>query len=301
MTEAGIQRLPAEVAAKIGSWQHGYALTNGIQLHYVTQGEGELAILLHGFPEFWYSWRHQIPVLAQRFRVVAPDLRGYNDSDKPDYGYDLDTLTEDVRGLLAHFGVKSAVVVAHDWGGAIAWHWAQLFPHEIRKLAVLNSPHPACFRREFLTNLDQMRRSWYLFFFQLPWLPEWVLQWNLEEWVRRIFQETSVRKSAFTRHDLKIYQEALAKPKVLTSALNYYRHLFSLPTLQNLFLQPLRQILAPTLLIWGEEDFALSRELTEGMDPFFPNGIRKEYIPECGHWAQQEAPQTVNRLLMEFL
>lgn len=116
MTEAGIQRLPAEVAAKMGSWRHGYALTNGIQLHYVTQGEGELAILLHGFPEFWYSWRHQIPVLAQRFRVVAPDLRGYNDSDKPDHGYDLDTLTEDVRGLLHHFGAQKAVVVAHDWG-----------------------------------------------------------------------------------------------------------------------------------------------------------------------------------------
>lgn len=156
MTEAGIRRLPAEVAAKMGSWRHGYALTNGIQLHYVTQGEGELAILLHGFPEFWYSWRHQIPVLAQRFCVVAPDLRGYNDSDKPDHGYDLDTLTADVRGLLDHFGAKRAVVVAHDWGGAIAWHWAQFFPDEIRKLAVLNSPHPACFRREFLTNLDQV-------------------------------------------------------------------------------------------------------------------------------------------------
>ncbi|MDX2271246.1 MAG: alpha/beta hydrolase [Cyanobacteriota bacterium] len=287
--------------ATIGSWQHGYAQSNGIQLHYVTQGTGDLVILLHGFPEFWYSWRYQLPTLATRFRVVAPDLRGYNDSDKPDSGYDLDTLTNDIRGLLDHFGCQTASVVAHDWGGAIAWHWAQLFPQQIRKLAVLNSPHPACFRREFLSNWDQIRRSWYMLFFQVPYMPEWLLQRDLQDWVKRIFQDTSVRKGAFTSQDLKIYQAALAKPKVLTSAINYYRQLFNLPTLQSLFLEPMRQIFAPTLLIWGEEDFALSRELTEGMDSFFANSIRKEYIPECGHWAQQEAPQTVNRLLLEFL
>jgi pimeloyl-ACP methyl ester carboxylesterase len=285
----------------MGSWRHGYASTNGIQLHYVTQGEGDLVILLHGFPEFWYSWRHQIPALAQKFRVVVPDMRGYNDSDKPDSGYDLDTLTNDIRGLLDHFGAKIASVVAHDWGGAIAWHWAQYFPEQIRKLAILNSPHPACFRREFLSNFDQVSRSWYMLFFQLPFVPELFLQRDLSDWVRRIFQETSIRKSAFTSQDLKIYQAALSKPKVLTSAINYYRQLFNLKTLQSLFLQPMRQIMAPTLLIWGEDDFALSRTLTEGMDSFFAGGIRKEYIAECGHWAQQEAPQTVNRLLLEFL
>ncbi len=290
-----------KLMAQIGSWQHGYARTNGIQLHYVTQGEGDLIILLHGFPEFWYSWRYQIPVLAQRFRVVVPDMRGYNDSDKPDTGYDLDTLTEDIRGLLDHFGARTASVVAHDWGGAIAWHWAQFFPDQIRKLAVLNSPHPACFRREFLSNLDQLGRSWYMLFFQLPYLPEWFLQWNLSEWVHRIFRDTSIRKSAFTNQDLKIYQAALSKPKVLTSAINYYRQLFNLSTLQSLFLEPMRQIMAPTLLIWGEEDFALTKDLTDNMDSFFANGIRKEYIPDCGHWAQQEAPQTVNRLLLDFL
>ncbi len=285
----------------VGPWTHGYANTNGIQLHYVTQGEGELVLLLHGFPEFWYSWRHQIPVLAKKFRVVVPDLRGYNDSDKPDTGYDLDTLTHDVQGLLTHFGSKTASVVAHDWGGSIAWHWAQHFPDQIRKLVVLNSPHPACMRRELLSNLDQFQRSWYLFFFQLPWLPEWLFQRNLNEWVQQIFQETSIRKSAFTRQDLNIYKTALAKPKVISSALKYYRAIFDLRAVQNWLTEPIHQILSPTLLIWGEEDQVLSKSLTENMEQFFSNTFRMEFIGDCGHWTQQEAPQTVNRLLLDFL
>lgn len=288
-------------AQRLEPWRHGYAHSNGIQLHYVTQGSGDLVLLLHGFPEFWYSWRHQIPALANRFRVVVPDLRGYNDSDKPSTGYDLATLTDDMRGLAAHFGTDPVAVVAHDWGGAIAWHWAQHFPNEIRRLAVLNSPHPACFRRELLSNIEQLRRSWYMFAFQVPFLPEWILQRNLGDWVRRVFQETSVRKGAFTSQDLKHYQEALEKPGSLTAAINYYRQVLHFNTLRGLFLEPMRQILAPTMLIWGEDDFALSRSLTEDMDPLFTQPLRREFIPECGHWSQQEAPQTVNRLLLDFL
>ncbi len=293
--------MTASTPRSIGSWQHGYAYTNGIQLHYVTQGQGDLVVLLHGFPEFWYSWRHQIPVLAKRFQVVVPDLRGYNDSDKPDSGYDLHTLTNDMRGLLTHFGAQTAAVVAHDWGGAIAWHWAQNFPEQVRQLVVLNSPHPACLRRELFSNLEQFQRSWYLFLFQLPLLPEWFLQRNLKDWVQRFFQETSIRKSAFSRHDLNMYLEALSKPKVLTSALNYYRNMLNVQSIQDFFVEPIRQILVPTLLIWGEEDFVLTKQLTEGMDHFFSGSLRKEFIGECGHWAQQEAPQTVNRLLLDFL
>lgn len=300
MADSNAASEPSPHQSRLGPWRHGYARTNGIQLHYVTQGEGPLVLLLHGFPEFWYSWRHQIPALAHKFQVVAPDLRGYNDSDKPDSGYDIETLTQDMQGLIQHFQADKVSVVAHDWGGAIAWHWAQTYPDQIHKLAVLNSPHPACFRREFLTNLDQFRRSWYMIFFQLPYVPEWLLQRDLQGWVRRIFQDTSVRKSAFTSRVLKIYEEALSKPGVLTAAINYYRQL-NVKTLQSLFLEPIRQIMAPTLLIWGEEDFALSRSLTENMDEFFLGGIQKAFIPECGHWAQQEAPLTVNRLLSEFL
>ncbi|WP_017327268.1 alpha/beta fold hydrolase [Synechococcus sp. PCC 7336] len=288
-------------AALVGPWQHGYISTNGIRLHYVTQGEGDLVVLLHGFPEFWYSWRHQIPALACSFRVVVPDLRGYNDSDKPDSGYDIETLTADVRGLVEGLGEKTAMVVAHDWGGAIAWHWAEQFPEQVRKLVVLNSPHPACFRRELLSNVDQLRRSWYMLLMQLPLLPEWLLQSNLGNAVRQIFRETAIRKGAFSKADLEVYRMALSKPKVLTSAMNYYRQMFHWRTLQNWLLNPIRQIQAPTLLIWGEEDFALSRKLTENMESFFTRKLQLEIIRDCGHWAQQEAPQTVNRLLLEFL
>ena len=290
-----------DLTKQFGSWQHGYAHTNGIQLHYVTQGTGDLVLMLHGFPEFWYSWRHQISPLAQRFRVVVPDLRGYNDSDKPSSGYDLATLTEDMRGLAQHFGAEKVRVVAHDWGGAIAWYWAQHFPTQIKQLAVLNSPHPACFRRELVGNLDQLRRSWYMFAFQVPFLPEWILQRSLSDWVKRIFQETSIRKGAFTSQDLKMYEQALEKPGSLTAALNYYRQLLHINTLRELLVEPMRQILAPTMLIWGEDDFALNRSLTEDMEGFFMHPLRREFIPDCGHWSQQEAPQTVNRLLLEFL
>ena len=285
----------------LGPWQHAYAMTNGIRMHYVTQGEGELIVLLHGFPEFWYSWRHQIPSLARRFRVVVPDLRGYNDSDKPDSGYDLDTLTEDVRGLLEALGERTAIVVAHDWGGAIAWHWAQQFPDQIRKLVVLNSPHPACFRRELLSNVDQLRRSWYMFLMQMPLLPEWLVQLNLGNVVKQVFQDTAIRKGAFSKADLAVYREALSTPNVLTSAMNYYRQLFHWRQVQNWIANPIRQIKTPTMLIWGEEDFALSSKLTDNMESFFTRKLRMEFIQDCGHWTQQEAPHTVNRLLMDFL
>jgi pimeloyl-ACP methyl ester carboxylesterase len=206
-----------------------------------------------------------------------------------------------MRGLVAALGERTAMVVAHDWGGAIAWHWAQQFPDQVRKLVVLNSPHPACFRRELLSNLDQWRRSWYMLVMQLPYLPEWLVQANLGDWVKRIFHETAIRKGAFSKLDLEVYRSALAKPKVLTSAMNYYRQMFQLRTLYDWLLHPVRQIAAPTMLIWGEEDFALNRKLTEGMESFFTRKLRLEFIQDCGHWIQQEAPQTVNRLLLDFL
>ena len=166
---------------------------------------------------------------------------------------------------------------------------------------VLNAPHPACFRRELLSNADQLRRSWYMFLMQLPLLPEWLLQLNLSAAVKQVFRDTAIRKGAFSKADLAIYREALSKPKAIKSALNYYRQLFHWRQVQKWLVNPIRQIKAPTMLIWGEEDFALSRKLTENMESFFTRKLRLEFIQDCGHWTQQEAPQTVNRLLMDFL
>jgi epoxide hydrolase 4 len=283
------------------TWQHCFVETNRIRLHCVTQGEGDLVVLLHGFPEFWYSWRHQIPVLARHFKVVVPDLRGYNDSDKPESGYDLDTLSADIRGLIESLGYLRAHIVGHDWGGTIAWHLAQKFPQSLNRLAVLNAPHPRRFLQELVSNLDQVNRSWYVLAFQVPGIPEWLIQQNLRSVVQQLFQEQSIRKGAFTTQDTEIYQAALEKPRVLSSALNYYRQLLSPQSWLRNWVQSPDLVTVPTLVLWGEEDALLSQKLTEGIDQLVSAPLELKTIPHCGHWIQQEVPQTVNRELLRFL
>jgi epoxide hydrolase 4 len=291
---------PMTAAAQSG-WQHHFVETNNIRLHCVVQGEGELVVLLHGFPEFWYSWRHQIPALSKHFKVVVPDLRGYNDSDKPDSGYDIDTLTADVEGLIHSLGYLKAHVVGHDWGGIIAWHFAQKFPNLLDRLAILNAPHPERMKQEFLGNFDQLRRSWYVLAFQVPGIPEWLIQRNLSSFVKNLLQGQAVRKGAFTTRDTEMYQAALEKPGALTAAIKYYRSLLSPQAwLSNWSKQP-KLITSPTLVLWGEEDQFLSTKLTEGIDRLITAPLRLKLLPQCGHWIQQEAPQTVNRELLDFL
>jgi epoxide hydrolase 4 len=282
-------------------WQHCFVETNSIRLHCVTQGEGDLVILLHGFPEFWYSWRHQIPALARHFKVIVPDLRGYNDSDKPESGYDLDTLSADIGGLIERLGYKRAHLVGHDWGGTIAWHFAQKFPNLLDRLAILNAPHPQQFMQELVSNLDQLRRSWYLLALQVPALPEWLIRQNLHSIIRNLLQEQAVRKGAFTKRDTEIYQAALEKPGAISGALKYYRQLLSPQTwLENWGRSPV-PITAPTLVLWGEEDFFFSQKLTEGMERLVSASLKLKRLQQCGHWIQQEIPQTVNRELLDFL
>jgi len=278
------------------TWQHRDIMTNGIHMHYVTQGDGPLLVLLHGFPEFWYSWRYQIPVLAERYTVVAPDLRGYNDTDKPRTGYTLAILLLDIVGLIKGLGYEQAVIVGHDWGGVLAWHFAIRYPHMTTKLIGLNAPPPWTFTREFRT-FKQLRKSWYVFFFQLPWLPEYALGSNHAEIIARALHSSAVQKSAFPPDVLRRYRLAMSKPGALTAALNYYR---------NLFRQPFSvsgdnaTVSAPTLLIWGEQDIALDIAMTYGLEQWVHN-IRVERIPDSGHWVQQEKPELVNKLMLEFL
>jgi pimeloyl-ACP methyl ester carboxylesterase len=288
------------MAGSDSSWQHQFIEANRIRLHYVTQGEGELVLLLHGFPEFWYSWRYQIPALAKHFKVVVPDLRGYNDSEKPETGYDLDTLSTDIQSLIERLGYQSAHVVGHDWGGAIAWRLAQKCPNFIDRLALLSAPHPQRFARELLSNLDQIRRSWYVLAFQVPNLPEWVIQLNLREFVRNMFQEQAVRKGAFTQEMIQKYQAALQKPGALGAAVNYYRQLFALGNWMDWVRSP-DPISVPTLVLWGDEDSILSPKLMDGIEHWISAPFQFKLIPHCGHWIQQEAPQTVNRELIQFL
>jgi len=289
------------MTAPLSNWQHDYIETNQIRLHCVTQGEGDLVILLHGFPEFWYSWRYQIPSLSRYFKVVVPDLRGYNESDKPASGYDLDTLSADIQGLIERLGYTQAHIVGHDWGGTIAWHMAQKFPQYLNRLAILNAAPLQRFLQESISNLDQLRRSWYVFAFQVPGIPEWLIQQNLNGFVNTLLQGQAIRKGAFTKEETQVYQAALAKPGVLSAIFNYYRQMFSPWYWISNWGHLSNPITVPTLILWGAEDPFLSPHLTEGMEKLITAPFQLKIIPHCGHWIQQEAPQTVNRELVAFL
>lgn len=279
-----------------GTWQHEYIVSNGVKLHYVTQGEGPLMLMLHGFPEFWYSWRHQIPEFAKEYKVVALDMRGYNKSDKPQEqsAYAIPELVADVEGVIQGLGYDRCVLVGHDWGGAIAWCFAYAHPEMLERLIVLNIPHPAKFT-EGLRTPQQLLRSWYIFAFQLPLLPELVLQASDYDIVGRLFTEMAINQRAFTSADIDAYKDAAARRGALTAMLNYYRNI-----LTGLLEQTWGILSVPTLMIWGEEDKFLGKELTYGTQTYVRD-FQVRYIPNCSHWVQQEQPELVNQYMREFL
>lgn len=280
--------------------KHREATVNGVRLHYVEAGQGPLVVLLHGFPEFWYCWRWQLPALAGAgFRVLAPDLRGYNDSSKPSgvASYRIELLCRDVVELIRHAGAARAVVVGHDWGGGIAWETALRYPEVVEKLVVLNAPHPEVFFRELRT-LAQLRRSWYMLMFQLPWLPEWQLSRRNFAAFDRLFREGPARQGAYSPVDIQRYKDAFARPGALTAALNYYRAAFRSLFRRQTPRNPRTEL--PTLVIWGERDRYLGTRLTEGLSAWVPN-LRLERLPAASHWVQNDEPERVNELLLAFL
>ena len=268
---------------------------NGVRLHCLVEGEGPLVLLLHGFPETSRAWRKQIPALAERFKIVAPDLRGYGGSEKPKgiAAYRTSVLAEDVVALIREFGVERAHVVGHDWGGGVAWTLATLHPEALERLVVLNCPHPAVMQRALRSSWAQIRRSWYIFAFQIPGLPEWALSRDGGKALKSALRRSS-RPGTFAEADLDEYARAFSAPGAATAAINYYRAAARSRV-------PRGKIEAPSLLIWGEDDFALGIELTRGMDGLFEREPRVEYIPDTSHWVMEERPEVVNRLLLEFL
>lgn len=279
------------------AWQHDYIISNGIRLHYVTQGEGALMLMLHGFPEFWYSWRYQIPEFAKDFKVAALDLRGYNESEKPpnQSAYVMDEFIQDVKGAIEALGYEKCVLVGHDWGGAIAWNFAYAYPEMVEKLIVMNLPHPAKFA-ENLRNPQQLLRSWYIFFFQLPWLPEFLLELADYQAIENALSGMAVNKNIFTQADMQAYKNAAAKPGAIAAMLNYYRNIFQ----QKMLKTDWSILEVPTLMIWGENDVALGKELTYGTEAYVTD-FQIQYIPNCSHWVQQERSQLVNQYMREFL
>lgn len=284
--------------ARIGL-RHRFVEASGLRFHLVEAGpaQGPLVLLLHGFPEFWYGWRRQIPALASRFRVVAPDLRGYNLSDKPTSGYDWRTLASDVPALIRALGADRAHVVGHDWGGAIAWYAAMLSPEVVDRLVILNAPHPWRFQQELRENPGQVMRSWYMGLFQVPGLPEWLLTSGQGRGVATMLRTTS-SPGTFSRAELAAYRRAIVRYRAASSALAYYRALPA--SARALREEPERRVEAETLLIWGLDDVALGPGLTEGLEPWVPR-LRVERLPGASHWVQHERPEIVNRLVLDAL
>jgi epoxide hydrolase 4 len=272
----------------------------GVTLHVVTAGAGPPVILLHGFPEYWIAWRHQIgPLVRAGFRVLAPDLRGYNLSDRPCSldGYHIRFLIDDVAALVRSTGHARAHVVGHDWGGIIAWTFAGAYPELVDKLVILDAPHIDIYMRK-ARRPPQMFRSWYVLFFQLPWLPEKALSANNFRAIRRLFGQPPARDNRFSQEHIEHYVRALSQPGALTAALNYYRALYKLPGATAL--ARAAHVRAPTLIIWGDMDQALSTVLLEGVIDYAPD-VRVHMLPGVGHWVMSEAADDVSDALVSFL
>lgn len=273
---------------------HEYAPVNGIRMHYVRAGRGdETVVLLHGFPEFWRSWRHQVAALSPHFRVIVPDLRGYNETEAA-APYDVGTLQRDVLELIERAGASKVHLAGHDWGGGLAWLIAMNHPEVVKTLTICNAPHPAVFRKG-LRRPRQLARSWYWLFFQVPWLPERVIALKSYHILARTLM-TDCRPGTFTRDDVKEYLAAWRR-QGLGGGINWYRALLRH---RDILPAPVPVIEAPTLLIWGERDIALGKELSEGAEPYVRN-LRVERLADVSHWVQQEAPEVVNTLMLEHL
>jgi epoxide hydrolase 4 len=281
---------------------HKSAHVNGVRLEYVEKGEGPLVVLLHGFPESWWSWRYQIdPLVKAGYRVIAPDQRGYAKSDKKG-PYDIDTLVADICALIDHVAPRErkAIVVGHDWGGAIAWHLAATRPEHCTRLVVMNCPHPLMMERG-LRSLKQLKKSWYMFFFQLPFLPERMLTKDGARMVAKAFRAGAVDRTNFGDEEIAPIREAALEPGAASGMIGWYRAMMRKTMLDRKKLASYPTIDVPSLLIWAKEDFALGYdELVPGTERFV-RSLRIEPIERTGHFVQAENPTAVNALLLPFL
>jgi pimeloyl-ACP methyl ester carboxylesterase len=294
-------------------------IVNGVQLHCVTAGKGPLILFLHGFPQFWYEWKDQLHEFGKDHLAVAPDLRGYNLSEKPTdlEEYRMDVLVEDIRGLADHFSPhRKFVLVGHDWGGAVAWAFAAAHPDRLEKLVIINAPHPGVFVRLLASNPDQQKASQYMLMFRSPQAESILYANNYASLVTAVLAE-GLKTGAFTEEDKTAYLKAWSQPGALTGGLNYYRAnglgppapgpaaaqgpTEIAPPAANSASDPAQlMVKVPTLVIWGEKDTALTIHNLEGLDQFVPQLTIKR-VADGTHWVVQEKPAEVNRYIREFI
>lgn len=286
-------------------WQHRHVHANGIRFHYVEAGRGFPVIFLHGFPELWYSWRYQLPALAAAgLRAIAPDLRGYGDTDKPPRieDYDIHHLVGDVVGLMDALDIEKAALVGHDWGGIIVWMVAVMHPQRVERLVSLNVPYrgrpgfpPTARLREMVESGAQQLN--YVLVFQEPGRAEGIFAQDLPGRLRRLYEGVAGRPDFLSDEDFQVFLQAFQEGG-LTGPLNYYRNIDrNWETTQHLHEQ---QVTCPALVVMTDKDPVLRPEMAEGMERWVP-ALRLEMLRDCGHWTQQERPEDVNRLLLDFL
>jgi pimeloyl-ACP methyl ester carboxylesterase len=288
--------------------KHEYAEVNGVKLHYVKAGKGKLVMFVHGFPEFWYEYKNQLLEFGKDHLAVAPDMRGYNLSSKPTdlEQYQVKHMVEDIRALAEKLGHKKFTLVAHDWGGAIAWAFAIAHPDSLDKLVIINAPHPGVFQRELRENPEQQKASQYMLMFRSP-QAEQTLSANNYALLVQIVLGDGLKKGFFTEEDKKAYLEAWSQPGALTGGLNYYRAArVGPPSGDNKevvnFAEaiPSLMVKVPTLVIWGEKDTALLTGNLVGLDKYVPKLTIKR-IPDGTHWVIHEKPELINGWIREFM
>src|SRR5262245_47000924 len=282
-------------------------VANGIRFHLLAAGpeDGPLVVFLHGFPELARSWRHQLPALgAAGYRAVAPDMRGYGDTDLQG-PYDVGTLVRDVTGIVGALGRERAVVVGHDWGGAVAWAVAARHPELVEGLVAINCPPASALAHAMRHSRTQLRKSWYILFFQLPWLPERRMAADGASVVARALVGGSHRRDAWPAEELAAYRAAFARPGRAKAAIDWYRASFRRSLRRRRRSGPSRRVAAPTLVLWGVEDRFLERELVspEVLRRVLADGNVPEviYIEDAGHFLQNEVPERVNEELLRWL
>jgi pimeloyl-ACP methyl ester carboxylesterase len=288
--------------------EHSFADVNGIKLHYAHSGHGPLIMFLHGFPEYWDMWKEQLNEFGKDYLAVAPDMRGYNLSSKPpDVSmYKQKHLMEDIRQLAEHLGHRKFILVAHDWGGAVAWTFAMFYPQMLHKLIIINAPHPVTFERELRDNPEQRKASNYMLLFRSP-KAESKLAENNYEWLLKMAFGQIIRDGVLSKEDIQGYVAAWSQPGALTGGLNYYRaaNVLPLENPEEAKKNPpqatsLPEISVPVLVIWGEKDTALLTGCIEGLEKYIPDyTIRR--VPDASHWIVREKPQLVNSIIREFL
>jgi epoxide hydrolase 4 len=274
---------------------------NGLSFQVDEAGSGEdVALLLHGFPESRFSWRHQIPLLAELgWHVIAPDLRGYGESSRPTLkaDYAISHLVEDVAALFEAAGACKRLLFGHDWGAMIAWTFAMQKRLPLDGLVIMNVPHPAVFARVMRHSWRQRLRSWYVAFFQLPRLPEAMMTARGAKAVADAFTGMAVDKSRFPTAVTDVFRRNALIPGAMTAMINYYR---ANAGLLGHFGDATPMIEVPTLMVWGEDDAAIGIEATEGYEPYVRD-LTLRRLPGVSHWVQQEAPERVNEALCAWL